>query len=87
MLLTQRLILQPKVEINLAAQTVEEWGVGSGLTDLSAELRLRCELRREFAPYVGVSWFERFGRTADLARSAGERLVELAVLGGFRIWF
>ena len=87
MLLTQRLILQPEVEINLAAQTVEEWGVGSGLTDLSAELRLRYEFRREFAPYVGISWFERFGRTADLARSAGERLVELAVLGGFRIWF
>lgn len=87
MLLTQRLILQPEVEVNLAAQTVEEWGVGSGLTDLSAELRLRYEFRREFAPYVGASWFERFGKTADLARSTGDRVVELAVLAGFRIWF
>lgn len=87
MLLTQRLILQPAIEINLAAQTVEEWGVGSGLSDLSAELRLRYEFRREFAPYVGVGWFERFGRTADLARSAGERVSELGVLAGFRIWF
>lgn len=87
MLLTQRLILQPEIEMNLAAQTVEEWGVGSGLTDLSAELRLRYEFRREFAPYVGASWFERFGETADLARSTGDRVVELTVLAGFRIWF
>lgn len=87
MLLTQRLILQPWVEINLAVQTVKEWGVGSGLSDISVELRLRYELRREFAPYLGVSWFQRVGRTADLARNEGKRVVELAVLGGFRIWF
>ena len=59
----------------------------AGLTDISAELRLRYELRRELAPYLGVSWFERVGRTADLARSAGEPVAELAVLAGFRIWF
>lgn len=87
MLLTQRLILQPKIEINLAAQTVEEWGVGSGLSDIGAALRLRYEFRREFAPYMGVSWFERIGNTADIARSEGERVSELALLGGFRIWF
>lgn len=87
LLLTQRLILQPQVEINLAASTVEEWGVGTGLNDLSADLRLRYEIRREFAPYLGVSWFRRFGKTADVARSAGERVAELAILGGVRIWF
>ncbi len=87
MLLTQRLILQPRVEINLAASTVEQWGVGSGLNDLSIDLRLRYEIRREFAPYLGVRWFQRFGKTADLARSEGENIVELALLGGFRIWF
>ena len=87
LLLTQRLILQPDVEANLAASTVQEWGVGSGLNDLSVDLRLRYEIRREFAPYLGVSWFQRFGKTADLARSTGQRVAELAILGGVRVWF
>ena len=87
MLLTQRLILQPEVEINLAASTVEEWGMGSGLNNLSVDLRLRYEIRRELAPYLGVSWFQRFGKTADLARSEGQDVAELAILGGVRIWF
>ncbi len=87
LLLTQRLILQPEVEINLAASTVEEWGVGSGLNDLSLDLRLRYEIRRQFAPYLGVSWFQRFGETADLARSEGERVAGVTILGGVRVWF
>ena len=87
LLLTQRLILQPEVEINLAASTVEEWSVGSGLNDVSVDLRLRYEIRRELAPYLGVSWFQRFGATADLARSRSERVAELAILGGVRVWF
>ena len=87
LLITQRLILQPEVEINFAASTVEEWGVGSGLNDLSLSLRLRYEIRREFAPYLGISWFQRFGETADLARRKGDDVAELAILAGFRIWF
>ncbi len=87
LLLTQRLILQPQFEVNLAASTVEEWGVGSGLGDVSVDLRLRYEIRRRFAPYLGVSWFQRFGATANLARSEGEDVAELAILGGVRIWF
>ena len=87
MLFTQRLILQPEVEINLAAQAVEEWGVGSGLVDMSADLRLRYEFRREFAPYLGVSWSQRFGETADLARDAGKRVAETSFLAGVRLWF
>ena len=87
MLLTQRLILQPWFELNLAASTVPEWGVGSGLSDASVELRLRYEFRRELAPYVGVRWFQRFGRTAELARERRERVAQWALLGGFRLWF
>lgn len=87
MLFTQRLILQPDVEINLAAQTVEEWGVGSGLNDISLYLRLRYEIRREFAPYIGVGWEQKFGRTAELARAKGEDVANLAVLAGLRLWF
>ncbi len=87
LLLTQRLILQPQVEVNFAASAAKEWGVGSGLNDLSVELRLRYEIRRRFAPYVGVSWFQRFGETADFARSEGQDVAELAFLAGVRIWF
>lgn len=87
MLFTQRLILQPDVEINLAAQTVEEWGVGSGLSDVSFDLRLRYEIRREFAPYIGVGWSQKFGRTAELARAEGEDVANLALVAGLRLWF
>lgn len=87
LLLTQRLILQPEIEIDLAASTVEAFGVGSGLTEAAVDLRLRYEIRRELAPYVGLSWSRRFGKTAELARSEGEQVVTRSVLVGLRIWF
>lgn len=87
LLLTQRLIAQPDVEVNLAAQSVEEWGVGSGLEDVSLALRLRYEIRREVAPFVGVEWGQQFGETADLSRSRGESIRYLEALAGIRIWF
>ena len=67
-LITQRLVLQPKFETNVAAQRVRELGVGSGINDIELGLRLRYELAREFAPYVGVSWDRKVGQTARLAR-------------------
>ena len=87
LLLTQRLVLQPDVEVNLAVQSVEEWGVGSGLVDTSVALRLRYEIRRELAPYLGIEWAQRFGETADLSRDAGERVAEWSVLVGLGFWF
>jgi copper resistance protein B len=86
-LLSQRLVLRPEVEFNFAAQSVPSWGIGSGLVDGAVALRFRYEIWRQFAPYVGVEWAQRFGETADLAREAGEKTVEWSVLGGFRIWF
>jgi len=87
LLFTQRLILQPSVEINAAAQKVEEFGVGSGINDIELGLRLRYEIKREFAPYIGVSWTNKFGGTADIARSEGERTEEFAVVAGLRVMF
>lgn len=87
MLLTQRLILQPDVEIDLAAQTVEEWGVGGGLSEVSVGVRLRYEIRRELAPYLGFGWSQKFGRTAELARAENERVANVAMLFGLRAWF
>ncbi len=85
--LTQRLILQPRAELNFAAQDVAETGTGSGLSDAELGLRLRYEIRREFAPYVGVTWGRRFGRTADYARAAGEEVSDTSLVLGLRAWF
>jgi copper resistance protein B len=87
LLLTQRLVLQPRVEINAAAQRVRAWGVGSGLNDLQLGLRLRYEIRREFAPYVGVEWVRKLGDTADLARDDGGEVSVSALVAGVRLWF
>lgn len=85
--LTQRLILQPEAEANLYGKSDRERGLGSGLADVEVALRLRYEIRREFAPYVGVVWSRRFGDTADLARASGADTNDLQIAVGFRIWF
>ncbi len=87
MFVTQRLIAQPRIEVNAAVQEVPEFGVGSGLNDLDLGLRLRYEIKREYAPYVGVSWLRRFAGTADLARLTGAAVSDLAAVGGLRVWF
>ncbi|MDP3675680.1 MAG: copper resistance protein B [Novosphingobium sp.] len=85
--ITQRLILQPRAELNLAAQDVPENGIGAGLSDIELGLRLRYEIAREFAPYVGVSWDRKLGDTADFARAAGEDPSSTSVVLGIRAWF
>ena len=85
--ITQRLILQPRVELELAAQDIPEREVGAGLTKFETGLRLRYEIAREFAPYVGVGYEAKLGETADIARAAGEDPDGLALLLGLRAWF
>jgi len=85
--LTQRLILQPRAELNFAAQDVRENRIGGGLSDVELGLRLRYEIRRELAPYVGISWERRVGGTARLARAAGEDAASSSLVAGIRFWF
>lgn len=85
--ITQRLILQPRVEIEASATDVPERALGSGFTHLEAGLRLRYEFVREFAPYVGVEWSRDLGRTADLTRARGEDPESLRWLVGVKAWF
>lgn len=87
LLLTQRLILQPRMEVNLYGQRDEARGLGSGLADAAAGLRLRYEFSRQFAPYVGVEWAGKFGQTADFARAEGQRTRETRYVAGVRLWF
>jgi copper resistance protein B len=86
-LFTQRLILEPEVEINWYGEDDPAVGVGSGFSEIQAGLRLRYEIRREIAPYVGINWWNKFGDTRDLAKSAGEATDDLEFLAGLRIWF
>jgi copper resistance protein B len=85
--ITNRLILQPKVEMNLAAQDVRSVGIGAGLSSIETGLRLRYEIVPEFAPYVGVEYEGRVGRTADFARANGEDTHGTKFLFGIRTWF
>ncbi len=85
--ITQRLIVQPRLELNLAAEDIPELEIGSGVSAIEAGVRLRYELRREFAPYVGVSWDSRIGDSAEFARAAGENPGGWNLVLGVRGWF
>jgi copper resistance protein B len=87
MRLTQRLLLQPRAEMNLSAQDVPRDRLGSGLTNVELGLRLRYEIVREFAPYIGVAWERRFGGTARYARADGEDVGGTTFVAGVRLWF
>jgi copper resistance protein B len=86
-LFTQRLILQPELEANLYGRDDRARDIGRGLSDMQLGLRLRYEIRREIAPYVGVQFVHRFGRSADFARSSGGAATDRQLVVGLRLWF
>lgn len=86
-LITQRLILQPRLETNFSGSADTVRGIGRGINDIELGLRLRYEIRREFAPYVGIDWTRRLGDTADLARAQGRDVRETALVLGLRVWY
>ena len=86
-LLTQRLILQPRLELSASAQDIADEQVGAGLTNMSAGVRLRYEFTREFAPYIGVEMHKSLGETASIQRGLGEDTEETVLLVGFRAWY
>lgn len=85
--ITQRLILQPRAELNLAAQDVPELGIGAGLDTAEMGIRLRYEFAREFAPYIGVEQEWKVGQSARYARAAGEDPSVTNYVIGIRFWF
>ena len=84
---TQRLILQPELEFNAYSRADRAREQGAGLSEVDAGLRLRYEIRRELAPYLGVAWRQRSGASAQLLRAAGAVPDELQWLIGVRFWF
>ncbi|AGG88843.1 MULTISPECIES: copper resistance protein B [Rhodanobacter] len=87
MLFTQRLILQPEAEINLYGKNDPQRRIGSGVSDVQFGLRLRYEIRRQFAPYIGVNWVRRIGTTADYARQDHQPILDRQIVAGVRLWF
>lgn len=85
--ITQKLVLQPAAEVSFALQDVPESGIGSGVSDVELGLRLRYEIVKEFAPYVGVAWSRKLGDTARFARTAGEGVESTSLVIGVRTWF
>lgn len=87
LLLTQRWVLQPRVEADFYGKDDGDRGLGSGLSSVAAGLRLRYEIRREFAPYIGIEWTGTYGDTADYARASGLDANETQTVAGVRFWF
>lgn len=87
LLLTQRLILSPELEVTLYSEDDVKTGTGSGVNDVEAGLRLRYEIRRRFAPYIGINWEKRYGSGADFARAEGEDIEDGQFVLGLRAWF
>lgn len=87
LLLTQRLIFQPRLEMVFSFQTNPEYEIGSGFTALDLGFRLRYEIKRQFAPYLGLNWSKKFGGTADFAQIAGNSTHNLSFVIGLRSWF
>ena len=87
LLLTQTLVLTPEVEIEAFSRDVPELGVGAGFSSVTAELTLRWEITRKFAPFVRLEYERALGETAILARAAGEDVEETSLRAGLRVWF
>jgi copper resistance protein B len=87
LLLTQRLILQPQIEVNLYSKADPVRMIGAGFSDIDTGLRLRYEIDRKFAPYIGVVYEGKFDQTASLAKRAGESTGDFRFAFGIRIWF
>jgi len=86
-MLTQRWVLSPEVELDFWSENDPEMGIGSGLSTAEIGLRLRYEIRREFAPYIGISWSKNYGDTADFAAEEGGDFESTLFVAGVRIWF
>jgi len=85
--ITQKLILQPRAEVDLALQDVPEIGIGAGLSEASLGLRLRYQFSPLVAPYIGVEYERAFGDTRDFRRAEEDDPSGFNLLAGIRLWF
>ena len=86
LLITQRLIMQPQFEMNFYSKADPRRAIGAGLSSLDTGLRLRYEITRKFAPYIGLAYEQMVGDTAAIARSGGNPTAGLRFALGLRAW-
>ncbi|GEM_PF-1458111 len=86
-LFTQRLILTPQFKLNAYSADQTQYGIGSGLSSTELGLRLRYEISRKFAPYIGIKWSKAYGKTADLITTGGGEAENSSAVAGIRFWF
>lgn len=86
-MLTQNWVISPEISLDFNGQNDVRTQRGSGLSSAQAGLRLRYEIRREFAPYIGVNWQKKFGNTADFSRANGDKIDDAHWVAGVRAWF
>ena len=84
---TQRLVLSSEIELDFWSENDPEMGIGSGISTTELGFRLRYEIRREFAPYIGISWSKNYGDTADFAAEEGDESDSTLIVAGVRVWF
>jgi copper resistance protein B len=86
-MLTQKWVLYPEIEINWFSEDDEELGIGSGMAQLEAGLRLRYEITRQIKPYIGIHHEQLHGDTKDIANAGGEKTSDTQAVAGIRFWF
>lgn len=86
-MITQRWVLSPEISVNFHSKNDELTGTGAGLSDSQLGLRLRYEIKREFAPYIGINWNNKYGATATYAKNEGEKVSDTQIVMGIRAWF
>lgn len=84
---TQRIVVQPRFETEFAFTDVPEYNIGAGFTGVETGLRVRYEISRKFAPYIGVSYEQSLGETEDMLEAAGEDTSSTAFVAGLKFWF
>ena len=87
LLLTQKLIFQPRAELSLYGKDDLQNDLGSGLSSSAFGFRMRYEVNRQFAPYLGIEWVNQYGKTADLSKLQGNESHDTRILAGIRFWF
>ena len=87
LLITNRLIAQPQIEMNFYSKTDPSRGVGSGLSEIDTGLRIRYEISRKFAPYIGFAYTGTFGQTATFTREESGNPNDPRFIFGARVWY
>jgi copper resistance protein B len=86
-LITNRLVVQPQFELNFYSARDPSRGTGPGLSSIDTGLRIRYEISRKIAPYIGFAYSGAFGETATFTRDEGGIVNDPRFIFGVRVWY